>query len=71
MTHSDLTWIVPGVCAIAWLIMQLYTNLKVGETNSLIKEHIAADKGKHEAIDLHLEFTDKRVDRLEAHNERG
>lgn len=71
MNHEILDWLIAG-CGLGWLILQLFTNGKVSdiktdiaETNGLIKEHIAADKGTHERIDQHFEFVDQRVTNLE------
>jgi len=38
---------------------------KVEEIGTALKVHVAEDLGKHFAIDQHLVYTDKRVDRLE------
>jgi hypothetical protein len=53
---------------VAWLVVQLFTNGKLGEVKLLIEQgngkvdsHIAADDEKHAAIDAHLEATDKMV----------
>lgn len=38
---------------------------EVSKVGTALQVHIADDLGKHNAIDQHLEYTDKRVDRLE------
>lgn len=57
---------------VAWLVVQLYTNGKIGDVKLLIEQgngkidsHCASDVEKHDAIDKHLEATDTRVTRLE------
>jgi len=71
VSHEIFEYIT-GACAVAWLIVQLVqgksaaeTKSLIGETNTLIREHIAGDVEKHAAIDKHLESTDGKVDRIE------
>lgn len=39
---------------------------KVSEIGTALDVHVATDNGKHSAIDQHLQYTDRRVDRLES-----
>lgn len=62
---TDLMAILGPVVLGAYAIINLITKNAISETNALIKIHIASDEQKHIAIDEHLEYTDKRVNRLE------
>jgi hypothetical protein len=63
---TDVTAIATPIVALAYAVINLMMKNSVSETNGLIREHIASDDGKHDAIEQHLSYTDKRVDRLEA-----
>lgn len=63
--HSALDIITP-IVGVGYFIVQLLVKNSISETNALLREHVAGDTQKHLAIDQHLEYTDKRVDRLES-----
>ena len=62
---TDAAGILAPIVGVGYLVVQLMLKASIGETNALIREHVAGDVQKHDAIDSHLEATDKRVDRLE------
>ena len=63
---TDVTGIATPIVAGLYVLAQWAMKATVGETNALIREHIASDDAKHSAIDDHFRSTDRRVDRLEA-----
>ena len=61
-----------GAIAVGWLVVQLFTNGKIGEiktdiaeTNGLIKEHIASDEQLHVSFDYKISTHEKRLDKIE------
>lgn len=79
---TDASGIAAPIAAVLFAIYKLKTKNdirdatdtiveKIDTIGTALKVHVAEDDGKHRAIDQHLEYTDKRVDRLETASQKG